>query len=552
MGMSSPAEATGSGSTRTKGWMVVAVAAVPIAMHALLAWILRIRQLGTGNDDAVYLLLARALREGHYRELFYVGNPLHSQYPPGYPALLALLGAPADGSFDLVIAVNILLSCAALALLFDAMRRWSVPLAGVTVAVLALNPSLVLASSRVQSEPLFMAAVMLALWALRPSAEARHRWIAITAIIAAALTRSAGVALVAGMLVYFLLAREWKNGLILVLASALTIAPWIGWTVLAPKKILGRSYIADALATLPRDARPKPANDTTTSIESRNPSRAIVLARAIARRVRENTPAYLTRTLPTVLAIPTVEGTPVDNAAWLLAMLIALVTGVVAAMRRWRAAVLTLAAYAALLVIWPYVIGRFVSPLLPVLVALMMLGAWRVGARLTPRIAIAPALALSAVMLVGGARSVSAMVRQAADCQSPSMNSGLPCDSKVQRYRAVTGSVAQTLPPNAHVFTTKEGTFYYLTGRQVVPVYPALGMEPEDFAGYLRQSEATLIFMTHLKIDEWELGPALAANCTELTDAGSGDDELLLLFVRPPGAAESNACAAVERWRATW
>jgi MFS family permease len=532
--------------------MVVAVAAVPIAMHAVLAWVVRVRHLGTGNDDAVYLLLARALREGHYRELFYVGNPLHSQYPPGYPALLALLGAPSDGSFDLVSAVNSLLSCTALALLFDVIRRWSVPLAVVAVAVLALNPSLVQASSRVQSEPLFMAAVMLALWALRPSAQARHRWIAIAAIIAAALTRSAGVALVAGMFVHFLLAREWKNGLILVLVSALTIVPWIGWTVLAPKKILGRSYIADALATLPRDARSEPAADTTQSSEIGTPSRAVVFARAFVRRFGENTPAYLTRTLPTILAIPTIEGTRLDNAAWLLAMLVALVAGVVAAMRRWRAAVLTLAAYAALLLIWPYVIGRFVTPLLPVLVGLMLLGAWRIGARLTPRIAIVPALALSAVMLVGGARSVSAMVRRAAECQTPAMNGGLPCDSEVRRYRAVTGSLAQTLPPNAHVFTTKEGTFYYLTSRQVVSAYPAMPMEPEEFADYLRQSETTLIFMPHLKIDEWVLGPALAANCAELTDTGTGDDELLLLFARPPGATESNACAAVERWRATW
>ena len=521
-------------------------------MHAVLAWVVRVQQLGTGNDDAVYLLLARAIREGHYRELFYVGNPLHSQYPPGYPVLLALLGAPSDGSFDLVIAVNILLSCTALALLFDVMRRWSVPLAGVTVAVLALNPSLVLASSRVQSEPLFMAAVMLALWALRPSAEARHRWIAITAIIAAALTRSAGVSLVAGVLVHFFLAREWKNSLILVLISTLTIVPWIGWTVLAPKKIVGRSYIADAFVTLPRDARPESATDTATSIETGAPSRSVVFARAIARRIGENTPIYLTRTLPTVLAIPTVQGTPVDNAVWLMAMLAALVTGVVAALRRWRAAVLALAAYGGLLLIWPYVVGRFVSPLLPVLVSLMLLGAWRIGARLTPRVAIAPALALSAVMLVGGARSVSAMVRRAADCHNPAMNGGLPCDSEVQRYRAVTESLGQTLPPDAHVFTTKEGTFYYLTGRRVVSAYPAMALEPEEFADYLRAAETTFIFMPHLKSDEGKLGPALAANCTEFTDAGTGDDELLLLFARPPGAAESNACAAVERWRATW
>ncbi len=122
----------------------------------------------------------------------------------------------------------------------------------------------------------------------------------------------------------------------------------------------------------------------------------------------------------------------------------------------------------------------------------------------------------------------------------------------MRRYRAVTTSLARTLPHNAHVFTTKEGTFHYLTGRRVVSVYPALKMGPEEFADYLRRSETTLIFLPHLKIDEPALGPALAANCRELTDTGTGDDDLLLLFVRPPGAAESNACAAVDRWRASW
>jgi hypothetical protein len=253
-----------------------------------------------------------------------------------------------------------------------------------------------------------------------------------------------------------------------------------------------------------------------------------------------------------MLAIPTVEGTAVDNAAWLLAMLAVLAAGVVAAMRRWRAAVLALAAYAALLVVWPYVIGRFITPLLPVLVAVMLLGAWRIGVRLMPRMAIAPALALSAVMLAGGVQGVSAMVRRAADCQSPSINGGFPCDREVRRYRAITTSLARTLPPDAHVFTTKEGTFHYLTGRRVVSVYPAARMGPEEFADYLRRFETTLIFLPHLKIDEPELAPALAANCRGLTDAGTGDDDVLLLLVRPPGAAEPNACAAVERWRATW
>ncbi|HUF31551.1 MAG TPA: hypothetical protein VMM77_12940 [Gemmatimonadaceae bacterium] len=546
--MSSAFAPPDSEASRINEWRFAAAGAVAIVMHAVLSWIVRARHLGTGNDDAVYLLLARALREGHYRELFYVGSPIHSQYPPGYPAFLAMLGAPSDGALGLVIAANILLSCTALALLFDVMRRWSAPLAVVAVAVLALNPWLVAASSRVQSEPLFMAAVMLALWALRPSADSRHRWIAITAVIVAALTRSAGVTIVAGILAHFLLARAWKAAFALTLVATLTIVPWIGWTVLAPQKIVGRSYIADAFVQLPRDYR----GEQAALSESRSLSRAVSLGRTLVRRVARNTPAYLTRSLPTVLAIPTVPGTVVDNAAWLLGMLAALLAGVATAMRRWRPAVLVLAAYALLLVIWPYVIGRFVVPLLPVLIAVMLLGAWQIGGRLMPRLAIVPALALAAVPLMGGTRGVASMVREAEGCRALAVDPGWPCRSDLRRYRSVVDSLALTLPRDARVFTTKEGTFYYLTGRQVVSAYPAMSMEPAVLSEYLRQSQTTTIFLPHQKIEEWVLGPALAALCSEFTDARIGDGELLVLHARPPATGESDGCAAVERWRATW
>lgn len=528
---------------------LVVVAGVTIAVHAVLAWLVRAPTIGTGNDDAVYLLLARALRQGHYRELFYVGAPIHSQYPPGYPSLLALLGAPMDGEVGVVIAANILLSCAALVLLYDIVRRWSPALATVAVAVLALNPALVLSASEVQSEPMFMAAVMLALWALRPSATPGQRWIAVAAVIVASLTRSAGLVIVAAVFAHFVLARAWRHAAVLAVVACLTIVPWLAWTMVAPQQVAGRSYIADAMLPMPvRDSTGARAGDA----EVERPSRLATLSRTMRTRVTHNARRYITRSLPARLAVPTVPNTPVDNVAWLVVMLVATGVGIAAAWSRWRAAVLALAAYALLLVIWPYAVGRFLVPLLPVLVALLLLGAWRIGARLLPRAPLVPALALAAVLLLGGTRSMAAVVRDDDTCSSAEQDESEMCADVLSRYRGVAQRIDNQLNGDAPVFTTKEGTFFYHTGRQVVSVYPALGLPADSLAGYLRGRNVGMIFLPHLRSDEVELVEPLAELCASLTDAGSTMDEQLILFVRPPEAGEQNGCDAIARWRATW
>jgi hypothetical protein len=527
------------------------LAAIPIAMHACIAWIVRAPTLATGNDDAVYLLLARALRAGHYRELFYVGTPIHSQYPPGYPALLAVLGAPADGEIGLLIVANILLSCAALVLVFDVMRRWSLPLALAGVAVLALNPSLIEAASRLQSEPLFMAAALLALWALRPDAPEKYRWIGIVAAIVAALTRSAGLAIVAGILVHFLTIRAWRSAATLALAAALTLGPWLTWTILAPQKIVGRSYIADALIGIPVRDGPGPRAESE-SRETGRADRALAVVRSFAGRIRDKAPRYVSRGLPTQLAIPTVEGSRIDNALWLIVMLAAGTAGAVAAWTRWRVALLVLVAYGGLLLIWPYTVNRFLTPLLPPLVAFLLLGAWRIGAHVSTRAAVIPALALAAVPLAGGAREVGTSIDDLGACAESDRRASGSCSSDAIRYRRATDVLNARLPAGARVLTTKEGTLFYRTGRQAVPLYGVVYASATDLRRYLDDHGTTMIFLPHFKPEEVYLADALSEMCGGLTDAESFDDALLMLWTRPPKEGESNGCDAVARWRATW
>ena len=60
------------------------------ALHLLLAWLFFEPQMHNGGDNSAYLALARSLVDGTgYREIYDPAMPLHTQYPPVFPLLLA-------------------------------------------------------------------------------------------------------------------------------------------------------------------------------------------------------------------------------------------------------------------------------------------------------------------------------------------------------------------------------------------------------------------------------------------------------------------------------
>ena len=176
-------------------WAAVAVAAA-IVVHIALAWHFRAAALTTGQDDAIYLLLARALRAGSYRDLWLVEAPVESRYPPGYPAFLAVFAGTGPGMFARGVALNIALSALGLGLSYMVARRWSEPLAALSVVVLAVNPSLVHYAGEVRSEPLFVVLSLGVLALLARPAPGRGRMVLAGALaILGALTRSIGLVL---------------------------------------------------------------------------------------------------------------------------------------------------------------------------------------------------------------------------------------------------------------------------------------------------------------------------------------------------------------------
>ena len=87
-------------------------------MFIVFAWLQRVPSLTTANDDAMYVLLSRSLREGGYHSIHLVDAPIHTKYPPLFPALLATVTTVTGESIDAFVAMNIALAVTGLALIF--------------------------------------------------------------------------------------------------------------------------------------------------------------------------------------------------------------------------------------------------------------------------------------------------------------------------------------------------------------------------------------------------------------------------------------------------
>lgn len=117
--------------------------------------------LGAENDDALYVLAARALAEGHYRMWFLPGRPPFTDTTPGFPALMLPSAWLAPDNFlahQLLAAFYLALAAAAVALWFR--RRHFVLAAVVLGAAFAFNPLVLSRAGVVMPEAAFILAVL--------------------------------------------------------------------------------------------------------------------------------------------------------------------------------------------------------------------------------------------------------------------------------------------------------------------------------------------------------------------------------------------------------
>ena len=193
-------------------------------------------------DDGIYAVLARSLAEGTgYRYVNLPGAPEATHYPPGYPALLALLWRawPAfPANVVLLKGANaVLMALAVPGLAALARRRLDLsPLAAVVaVALLSLGIPLLTFATTLFSEPLFLALLGPTLLLAERAAEGERRRDAFVAgllcgviFLVRTVGAGAGVALVATLA----WRRRFAAAAAAAAAFALCVLPWQLWVAL--------------------------------------------------------------------------------------------------------------------------------------------------------------------------------------------------------------------------------------------------------------------------------------------------------------------------------
>jgi hypothetical protein len=532
--------------------VLLGIVGLAVGLHAVAAWLARAIGLLVTQDDARYILLARSLRSGGYYDLFSVDLPAHSLYPPGYPALLAVWGAVFGDSFDTLIALNVLLSAASVWIMFLALRKLvSTELATLCVLAVAANSALILRAGGVRSEVPFMFFLALFAWVVVNGRDSnRYLIVAAFAALAAALTRSLGAALPLALLLHILLARRYRVVVAFGVVAALTVGAWLSWTLLTAA-----------------DAGP-----TTNYVRAafggwEDPADANVFQVLVDRVVR-NVSAYAP-VLPGQV-FPTLPGTPIDNAVSIFIWLVGLASGAVLFLRRWRPVLLVLAITAPVVVLWPYMQGRFFEPYLLIIVPWVLLGWEHLAGRLRGSWRRPVVFALTVLMVLTGIVRTTRAVRARIDCGEFSLENPPPCLPEDTRgFLQAVGYVGRELPEDALFVSAKPEPLYYYTGRQSIN-YRTVRFAPSslDMSAMLRERGVSHVLLGSVHFTEPEsLERWLTTFCEELTVEASFPPRTLLLALRAdsglvdpeatatgtddsPLSAEPNACAALLEYRA--
>jgi hypothetical protein len=198
-------------------------------------------QLGTSYDDAHYIILAESLSSGQGYQLINFPRPqVERAFPPGWSLLLAPLTFLFPGNYSALKFLSLGFSLASIVLTYKIFsKRLASPYLEMLTGLVALNPLMVGTSVTVMSEPAYLFFSLLALtlfdkWksspypALSPRARENSDWLilfAASAAFYAQLIRTIGISLMAGLVIYLLFARRFRE-------TAIVISTFIAGTLL--------------------------------------------------------------------------------------------------------------------------------------------------------------------------------------------------------------------------------------------------------------------------------------------------------------------------------
>jgi len=428
---------------------------------ARFAWQCRsMPEFGYLHDDGILFVSARSMAHGDYRIESLPESPAQTKYPPLYPFYLSFIWR-VDPHFPENLPVATAFSFALLpvffALCWRYYRRWfSEPMAGVLMALLAINPFILLFGCTMFSEVFFMCWLLAVFLAVgRPGVTMA---LAAGALAGCAyLARTAGIALLVSAPALLLWKREYRRAAAFVCAMLPFVAGWTIWTHLRGihSSDATLAYYTDYLRFQLLNVGP----DNFFKVVLLNFDRELWSMGALI--FRDFLPLFGMNILTRVTAV-------------------AMIAGLVRLFRRnvARQYIVFAAVSALMLAVWHYPpTERFLLPLFPLLLAGLVTELLHLGSMIRDGLkhkdagqraaagalaAVAAGLALTAVALnlqfafQGLARSAEAKAH------------------KLEDLRQAYAWIEKNLPPSATLLSYDDPLLYLYTGRRgnTIPIWP--------------------------------------------------------------------------------
>ncbi|MEO8199508.1 MAG: glycosyltransferase family 39 protein [Gemmatimonadota bacterium] len=495
-----------------------------IITHIILAWLSRSPAVTpAANDDALYLLLARSLQSFHYLDSHILGSPGHSQYPPAFPAVLAVSGAIFGNTLAVAQITTVLFSAISLLLIFDLAQRYAGPVLGVlTLAPLVFSRLLLGYAGRVVTESPYMAFSFAAIWVLCTVRDSTRRYLFATILaILAGLTRSIGLSIIAAVFVSLLVERRFRWAAVFAVASSATVGAWLYWTTIAPTQFTERSYAAV----------------TTTTAKHFSGPLGLVLTRS-----QKFVEVYIARSLGAGLQVPTIEGSRLDNIFWIVLLFAGTCIGLYLLRRKAPIIPLYFIAYCGVLLLYPYKLTRFFMPIAPLMLLSVFVTFRAIGDRWGQRLGLVLGILLSATLVATTAPAAIQVASKSARCDRSHATVSASCfaPDRLAFFSAVRFTSAN-IPADAAVVTIKEAAFSYYTGRKVIHPDEAIQRGRNDVPGYLEKRGVRYGLITPFRGGAEIIQPLLpyCEHVQILKDFGS---RTLLLSFHPSERLVGNAC----------
>lgn len=203
---------------------------ITLLIYAFLSILLFDPKLFTGGDNAVYIALAESIASGKgYKNIYLPEEPPHTQYPPGFPLLLAIFIAIFGKNILILKFVIFLTGVGAIIFMYNIANKIFKENSSWYLFFYISIPALVIYNHWILSEIPFLFFSLGSIYFFILSQENKKFWLFILSSIFAITTffiRTAGISLIAGFILYLFFNKKYKYLIIFLILFLLFFIPW--------------------------------------------------------------------------------------------------------------------------------------------------------------------------------------------------------------------------------------------------------------------------------------------------------------------------------------